>query len=168
MIDLNNKEITAGALVKRSGYVQYADGRRHKISKKTWRISRVEKEKLYYKEILVDTFGVEVENEVELRRPKDEGNFLVVGDSKGFFKEYAEVDKIVKITLGSVGEIYKVLKDVTGKNWKAGEYVKIHGKVSFETLEKGILEKVDSNTKHQHVLVVVDPVKILGIANQIN
>lgn len=150
MKDKNKEEIKAGDLVKRCGNVEYADGKRFKVSKKTWLISRVEKDKLY--------FG-EGEEETELARPKDEGDFIVVGnEKKGIEKEYLAGNKPFVIDAGSVGEKYRVLKDVPAKDWKKGDVVHIVGKVSFETLHSGWLEKVDKDTPHKHVLIVVDPV----------
>lgn len=160
MKDKNKIEVKAGDLVKRCGYVMYADGRRFKISKKTWLISRVEKNKLFFMDGDIET---------ELRRPKDEGNFIVIGDiKKGVSKEFNDVAKILTVSPGSVEEKYRVLKDVPKHNWREGDIVQIIGKVSFETLEKGWLEKVDKDTKHKHVLIVVDPISLQNKSNGAN
>lgn len=166
MKDKYKNEIKAGDLVKRCGYVEYADGRRFKISKNTWLISRVEGKKLFFTETIKDTLGNAVQSERELQRPKDEGDFIVVGDAKkGLRPEFKEKLKVVKLGAGSVAENYRVLKDVPDKNWKVGEIVQIFGKVAFETLEKGWLEKVDKEMPHKHVLIVVDPISLNNRVN---
>jgi hypothetical protein len=152
MKDKYKNEINPGDLVKRCGYVEYADGKRYKISKNTWLISRVEKDKLFF---------MEGDTEREIMRPADEGDFILVGNAKkGIAKEFTDTAKVLNLGAGTVGEKYRVLKDVSKHNWKKGDIVQIFGKVSFGTLEKGWLEKVDPETKHKHVLVVVDPVAL--------
>lgn len=163
MKDKNNIEIKVGDLVKRCGFVQYApdfpgdDGRRYKVSKKTWLISKIEDGSLFYKD--------ENGNDMPLALPKDEGAFLVVGNDGKFFPEHAPIKKVVNIAAGGVGQKFRVHGDVAAQNWKDGEIVLIHGKVSKETLDSGKLELVPDSVEHQHVLIVADPVKVFGNAN---
>lgn len=161
MKDKNKVEIKVGDYVKRCGYVQYADGKKYKVSKNTWVISKVDGDNIYYSVTFKDYKGDDVTEDVLLKKPKDDGDFLVIGNEKdGLNKENSPINKTIVIEEGSVAGVYKILKDVSDKNWKAGEVVKIHGKVSFDTLKNGYLEKIGDNVKHQHILVVVDPIKV--------
>jgi len=157
MNDKNKVEIKVGDMVKRCGMVRYADGLRFKISKNTWIISKIEDGELYYEE------GGE---HIRLARPKVEGDFIVIGDSKGVNKEFKPTIPNITIEAGSVQEKYRVLKDVKDKKWKKGDVVAITGKVAFETLKNGWLEKVDKDTPNQHNLIVVDPIRVIGRANK--
>lgn len=159
MKDKNGAEIGVGALVKRCGYVRYADGLKYKVSKKTWVISTVGKNKhgedaLFYKD--------ENGNEVTLASPKNEGAFLVVGDSNGFFPEHTLSEKIIKITSGGVGQKYRVHGDVKERDWKDGDIVLVHGDVSKETIASGKLERVPDSIPHKHLIIVADPIKVFG------
>lgn len=140
MLDKNNKEIKAGDFVKLVGKVQYADGLKEKLSKKTWIIG----------------------SNLELPEISEGMDFLIVGSTTdGLLPEYAPMQEgMLKIEEGTVPRHYKVLKDVDSKNWKRGEIVRVVGSVSKETLEQGFLEEVPDSVSHQHVLVVVDPIKI--------
>lgn len=172
MKDKNNIDIKVGDLIKKTGFVKYADGDRYKISRKTWRVSKVEGDKVFYREQTQDFLGREIEQDVPLPYGKDaKGNlveFLVVGDSTGFSKDFQENVKELKINAGSVQEKYRVLKDIPDKQWKKGEIVAITGKVSFETLENGWLEKVSADVPHKHTMVVVDTARIRGLTNNLN
>lgn len=138
-----------GDFVKRAGLVLYADGYKRKVSKKTWLISKVEDGKPFFR----DESGLDV----ELRLPKHEGEFIVVGnDSDGISKEFLAPEGVEGN--GGVSQKYRVHGDIEDKNWKDGDVVLISGKVSRETLESGKLELVPADTPHQHVLIVVDPV----------
>lgn len=161
MKDKEKNEIKVGDLVKKCGYVTYADGPRYKVSRKTWQVSKIEDDRLFYRESVVDWRGETLEQDVPIPKA-EEIEFLVVGDSKGFKKGFAP-DKVLKIDAGSVAEKYRVLKDVKDKDWKKGDIVNIVGKVSFETLEGGWLEKVDKDTPHKHNLIVVDSARV-GLA----
>lgn len=159
MKDKENSEIKVGDLVKKCGYVTYADGAKYKISKKTWQVSKVEGDNLFYRELGVDVKGQEIEQDALI--PRKEGiEFLVVGDGKGLKKEYKTTPKVLKIDAGSTGGNYRVLKDIEDKKWKVGDVVRIHGKVSFETLEKGYLEKVSDDLPNKHALIVADLIKV--------
>lgn len=159
----NKEDIKAGDLVKRAGYVQYAPdfsgdtGRRYKVSKKTWLISKVENGELYYQD--------ENGNDIRLSLPKDEGAFIVVGKEGKFRPEHAPIKKVVKIDGGGVGQKYRVHGDIPTQNWKDGDIVLIHGKVSKETIDAGKLERVPDTVPHAHVLIVADPIKVFGNAN---
>lgn len=170
MKDKEKNTIKVGDLVKKTGYVTYADGDRYKVSRKTWRVSKVEDGKVFYREKIVDFLGREIEQDTPIPYGKDaKGNqveFLVVGDAKGFSKGYKDVPTTLKIDAGSVAEKYRVLKDVKSKKWAKGDVVQIVGKVSFDTLEKGYLEKVSADVPHKHVLVVADTARIRGVAKQ--
>lgn len=163
MKDNNGIEIQPGDLMKRCGYVRYApdgqgdDGRRFKVSKKTWLISKVEGDTLFYKD--------EGGNDISLTLPKDEGVFLVVGRDEKFLPEYAPVKKVVRIDAGSVGQKYRVHGDIPAQNWNDGDIVLIHGKVAKETFDSGKLELVPPTVEHQHVLIVAGPVKVFGNAH---
>ena len=157
MKDINDNEIKIGDYVKRYGLVKYADGLKPKISKKTWIVSKIENDELFYESRFLDWKGEEVVEDVRLPRPSKEGGFLVIGDENGLKDEFISPETL-KIDVGTVAGVYRVLKDIKEQNWKAGEIVKIHGKISFETLEQGFLEKVADSVKHQHVLVVVDTI----------
>lgn len=163
MKDKNQKEIQVGDLVKKQGLVKYADGERMKVSRKTWQVSKIENGQPYYQETITDWQGKEVVQDVPITCA-DGIELVVVGDAKGISKEYKNQAKMLAIEPGTVAENYRVLKEVTQYNWKEGEIVKIVGKVSFETLEKGYLEKVEPNVKHKHVLVVADPARV-GVTN---
>lgn len=136
MLDKNKKEIKEGDLIKLVGMVQYADGLKEKISKKTWIF------------------------EGELPEKTDDMQYLVVGNTEtGLSPEYLPFQEgVITIDAGSVPVKYKVLKDIPEKGWEKGDVVQITGKVSKETLENGFLEQVDDKTPHKHVLVVVDPI----------
>lgn len=165
MKDKNGVTIKTGHIVKRGGKVRYADGMKYKLSKKSWVVSRVENDTLFYTKSFTSWDGTPVTEEVKLSLPKHDGDFLVVGDEKGLFEEHRPIKKVVAVDPGSVGENYRVKQDVDAQNWKEGDIVKIHGKVSEKTLNKGILEKVPNTLEHKHVLVVVDPVKLQGKQN---
>lgn len=139
----SKKTIEVGDLVKKTGLVNYADGARVKISKKTW-------------EIVADEDGNPV-----LPTLAEGIELIVVGNVKdGLDPEYAPVEiDGVPIISAPVGVVYRALKDVESQNWKAGELIKIHGKVSKETLENGVLEVYTGETPPQHVLVVVAPIQ---------
>ena len=157
MKDKEGTIIKVGDLVKRCGKVLYADGLRSKISKNSWLVSKIEGGELYYND---------GERDVKLARPKVEGDFIVVGDSKGISKDFKDVPKVLTIEAGSVQEKYRVLKELKDKGWKKGDVVAITGKVSFDTLEKGWLELVDKDTPNKHSLIVVDSLKVHGKANK--
>lgn len=159
----SEQEIKVGSLIKRAGYVQYADGRRYKVSKKTWRVSKVEEGKLFYSQTTTDVHDNEIVEDVELKIPKDDGEFIVVGDENGVFEQYLPKDNTISV--GSVAGKYRVLKDVEERDWKIGDVVSIVGKVAFSTLENGVLEKVSDDTEHKHVLIVVDPISVFGSTN---
>jgi len=155
MKDKNNLQIKVGDLVKKCGDVQYADAKRYKISRKTWQVSAITGNELYYNDGIQDS-----------RIPRAKGiDYLVVGDEKGYAPEYAPVTKVIAVTAGAVGGNYEVLKDIKEQNWKKGDIVKIHGTVSFDTLEKGFLKQVDDSIKNKHTLVVVDTIKA-GLSNK--
>lgn len=149
MKDRDNVEIKVGDFVKREGNVLYADGWKKKLSKKTWKISKIEGEKLYY----TDENG----NDVELPLPKNEGAFLVVPE--------AVFEPIQGIKAGGVPSKYRVHGEVEDKDWKDGDIVQIFGNVSKETLDSGRLEKVPDSVEHKHVVVVADPLKVFGNQN---
>lgn len=156
MKDKDGQEIKVGSMVKRCGFVRYADGPRYKVSKKTWLVSKIE-DGLFYKD----------ENGNDVKLGCKEGiEFLVVGDEKGFFKEHAAVAKVVKIDGGGVGQKYRVHGDIPAQHWKDGEIVLIHGNVSKETIDSGKLELVPDSVEHKHVLIVVDPVRVKGVFNK--
>ncbi len=137
-----------GDFVKRAGLVLYADGLKRKVSKKTWLVSKVEGDKVFFRD--------ENGNDVLLALPKNEGEFIVVGDENGLFPEY---EKPAFIDLGGgIEQKYRVHGDIEEKNWKDGDIVLIHGKVSQETIDSGRLELVPNSVPHQHVLIVVDPI----------
>lgn len=146
MLDKNNKEIKAGDFVKLIGMVQYADGLKEKISKKTWIVG---------------------EN-LELPEVSEGMSLLIVGSEKeGLLPEYAGFQEgMLKIGAGSVPQHYRVLKDVDSQNWKRGEIVRIIGSVSKETLENGFLERVADTVPHQHVMIIAEPVKIVLPINE--
>lgn len=146
--------------MKRVGPVMYADGPRTKVSKKTWLIHEIgDDETLYYLE----------NGELRPLTLAPEIKFLVVGDEEnGIREEFLHNDENVVITDAPVGEVYEVLKDISQHNWKKGELVRIHGKVSKETLENGYLVLYKGTKPHQHVLVVVDPVKAGLVSNKPN
>ena len=145
----------AGDLVKRAGLVLYADGWKRKVSKKTWLISKVEDGKVFYKD--------ENGNDTLLPLPKNEGEFIVVGDENGVFPEHLENE--VTVRGGGVSQKYRVHGDLSDKNWKDGDIVQITGKVSQETLDSGKLELVPDSVPHQHVLIVVDPILLNNALN---
>lgn len=149
MKDRDNVEIKVGDFVKREGLVQYADGWKKKLSKKTWKVSKIEDEKLYY----TDENG----NYVELPVPKHEGAFLIVPD--------AVFEPIHGIKAGGVPQNYRVHGDNKSHNWKDGDIVQIYGNVSDDTIKKGTLERVPDDTDHKHVLIVADPIKVFGNTN---
>lgn len=154
MKDINKRELQVGDLVKKKGIVEYADGPREKVSKKTW--------------VVIEQDGLKLMLGDDIQPLKETEEYLVVGSVKqGLEAPYKPLDKTLSISEGSTAENYRVLKDIKEKNWKKGEVVRIHGKVSFETLEKGYLEKVSSETEHQHLLVVVDPIKVGLVANKV-
>ena len=148
MTDKNGVEIRAGHLVKREGLVLYADGFKRKVSKKTWVVSKVEDGKVFYQD--------ENDTDILLPCPKNEGAFLIVGDENGVFPEH-QIES-VNITLGGVGQKYRVHGDVPEKDWKDGDIVLIHGTVSKDTIDAGTLELVPDTVAHKHVLIVVDTV----------
>ncbi|RJQ33895.1 hypothetical protein C4568_03780 [Candidatus Parcubacteria bacterium] len=150
MTDKNGVEIRAGHLVKREGLVLYADGLKRKVSKKTWLVSKVEDGKVFYQD--------ENGNDTLLPCPKNEGAFLIVGDESGVFPEHQI--QTVNITLGGVGQKYRVHGDVPEKDWKDGDIVLIHGTVSKDTIDSGKLELVPDSVEHKHVLVVVDAISL--------
>lgn len=160
MNDKNDKAIEPGCYVKRCGKVLYADGLRFKVSKKTWLVSRVEDGRLFYESRFLDHRGEEVVEEVELKRPKIDGNFIVVGDADGLAPEFAPPLKVIKVSEGSVAQNYRVLKEVKEQGWKQGDIVQIIGKVAFDTLHEGFLELVGKDVPHKHVLIVVDPIRL--------
>lgn len=149
MKDKNGVEIKVGDLVKRYGLVQYADGLKGKISKKTWRVSKIEGDQLFY----LDENG----NDTLLPLPKQEGAFLVVSP--------AELTPVVGINPGGVPLKYRVHGDNETQNWKDGDIVQIFGNVSKETIDAGTLERVPDTLEHKHVLVVADPLKVFGNSN---
>lgn len=147
MLDKNNKEIKGGDYLKKVGIVEYADGPKEKISKKTWMVG----------------------DDGQLPEISEGMSFLVVGNVKeGILPEFAPLmHGMIKIDVGSVPVNYKVLKDIEEKGWRRGEIVRIIGSVSNETLENGFLEKVPSETPHQHVMVVVNPIELGLSLNEI-
>lgn len=149
MKDINQVEIKVGDFVKRKGKVQYADGLKEKLSKKTWVVSKIENDQIYY----LDENG----NDIHLNVPSIEGGFLVVPE--GVF----EAQEGIKA--GGVPGNYRVHGDVADKGWKDGDIVKIYGQVSDATLKSGKLEKVPDTEPHKHVLIVADVVKLLGNQN---
>lgn len=148
MKDRNGVEIKKGDYIKRVGLVTYADGQKEKISKKTWLVGEANGELVF--------------------PPKAEGiDFLIVGNEvEGFKPEYSPVIDLISISEGYVAGNYRVLKEIESKDWKAGDIVKIHGKVSKETLEGGFLEKVSDELQNKHLLIVVDPITTGLLANQ--
>jgi len=148
MKDKNGIEIKVGDLVKRCGFVQYADGLKYKLSKKTWRISKIEGDTLFY----ADEYG----NNSELRRPANEGDFIVVNE---------ESTPVPFVRPSGVPHKYRVHVDYGKKNWKIGDIVLIYGQVGEETLKSGKLERVPDSEEHKHVLIIVDPLQVLGNAN---
>ena len=150
MKDKNGIEIKGGDLVKRCGYVMYADGLKYKISKKTWKISKIEEGNLYY----ADENG----NDVYLPIPKRDGAFLVVNEDN--FKS------VTGISPGGVPQKYRVHGDDKKMGWKDGDIVQIHGNVSEQTQKSGKLERVPDSLEHKHVLVVADPLRVFGKANK--
>lgn len=158
-LDKEGKEIQVGNLVKKYGPVQYADGVREKYSKKTWVISHVDEDGVYW----TDEHG----NPVPLTC-KEGFSLVVVGHvDTGYSEEYAQIqDDAVVVRAGSVGQKYRVLKDVDSQGWKAGDLVMIHGTVGKETLERGVLERYDGDEEHKHVIVVADPVKVRNAVNK--
>lgn len=158
MKDKNGNEIKVGHLVKRCGYVQYADEKRYKISKKTWLISKVGNGELYYEDRFIGSDGREVVHDAPLKVPKDEGSFIIVGDKdKGVSKEFLPTESVVE---APVGQNYRIHKEDKKKDWKVGDIVRIHGRVAKEVIDRGDLEKVPDTIEHKHTLVVVDPIKI--------
>lgn len=157
MIDKNGTEIKAGDLIKRCGYVEYADGKRFKVSKNTWVVSKIEDDRVFYESRFPNSRGVEVVEDVEIKLPKDNGSFLVVGNGYELLPEYQPTGMVLA---GSVEDKYRVLKPVVERGWDVGDVVSIVGKVSTETLENGWLEKVGKDTPNKHVLVVVDAIKL--------
>lgn len=141
MEDINKVEIKAGDLLKKVGKVEYADGLKEKISKKTWIVK-------------------EIDGELVLPHKAEDVEFLIVGNEEtGLLPEFLPFqDGVVTIGAGSVPQKYKVLKDVEKQGWKTGDVVQIIGKVSQETLTNGFLVQVSDDTPHKHVLVVVDPI----------
>lgn len=140
MLDKNNKEIKAGDFVKKIGVVNYADGPKEKISKNTWII----------------------EEDGRLPEISDDMSYLVIGNKEeGILPEFIPfMQGMLKIDVGSVPVNYRVLKDIESKNWKRGDIVRITGNVSLETLKNGFLEKVSDDMAHQHVMIVVDTIKL--------
>lgn len=167
MTDLNNKEIKVGDLIKRCGYVTYADGPRFKYSKKTWLVSKIDScnkcdgecQHPYYKD----------ENGNDMKLGAKEGiQYVVVGNEEnGLDKEYEPVDDVIKIGVGSVESNYEVLKDIKKRNWFKGDIVKIIGNVAFESLEQGYLKEVSLNIPHKHILIVADNIKVGAVAREL-
>ena len=149
MKDTQGVEIKVGDLVKRSGKVMYADGLKFKISKKTWKVSKIENDELYY----TDENG----NDVHLAVPKVEGGFLVVSE--------AVFEPMVGVKAGGVPQKYRVHGDVKDKGWKDGDIVQIFGQVSKETIDSGKLERVPDSVEHKHALIVADVIKLMGNTN---
>lgn len=149
MKDTYGVEIKVGDLVKRSGKVMYADGLKFKISKKTWKVSKIENNELYY----TDENG----NDVKLNIPAVEGGFLVVTEDV--------FQPVQGVKAGGVPQKYRVHGDVKDKNWKDGDIVQIFGQVSKETIDSGKLEKVPDSVEHKHVLIVADVIKLFGNQN---
>lgn len=142
-------ELKQGDIVKIKGKVLYADGLKEKISKKTWVVEEKDG-------------GLVLPNLAE-----GEECILIGNQEQGIFPEFLPLMDIVKIDQGSVPQNYRVLKDVDEKGWKKDDIVKITGNVAKETLEGGWLEKVADNLPHKHVLIVVDPIKLGLVANNI-
>lgn len=144
MKDKNDIEIKVGDLIKLVGFVQYADGLKEKVSKKTWI----------------------VEDLNNLPEKTEDMSYLVIGNTTdGIKPEFIHSLDLVKISTGSVPQNYEVLKDIKEKDWKVGDIVKITGKVSKETLENGFLKEVSNDKAHKHVLIVVDPIATGLLAN---
>lgn len=143
--DKNGIEIKEGDLLKKVGFVKYADGLKLKISKKTWAVTKDPATG----ELVLPTLAEGIE-------------FLVVGNlTDGLKEEYKSIELGgVPVVSAPVGVVYRVLKRVESQNWNAGDIVKIHGKVSIETLQNGILEAYNGDKPVQHVIVVVDPIKV--------
>lgn len=138
-----------GDFVKRAGLVLYADGLKRKVSKKTWLVSKVEDGTPFFKD--------ENGNEVALKLPKNEGEYIVVGNEvDGISPEFIAPEGVEGS--GGVTQKYRVHGNFSEKGWEDGDIVQISGKVSKETLESGKLELVPNTEPHKHVLVVVDPV----------
>ena len=135
--------------MKRQGKVMYAIGLKLKLSKKTWKISKIENDELYY----TDENG----NDIHLAVPKVEGGFLVVSE--------AVFEPVRGIKAGGVPQKYRVHGDVKEQDWKDGDIVQIFGNVSKETTDSGKLERVPDTEPHKHVLVVADSVKLFGNQN---
>lgn len=149
MKDKNNIEIKVGDFVKRYGLVQYADGLKGKISKKTWKVSKIEGDQLFY----LDENG----NDMILPLPKQEGAFLVVSPD--------QFEPVPGIKPAGVPLKYRVHGDNKAQGWKDGDIVQIHGTVSKETIDAGTLERVPDTEPHKHVLIVADPLKVFGNQN---
>lgn len=157
MKDKNDIEIRVGHLIKRCGLVLYADGLKYKVSKKTWRISKVEDDKIFY----TDESG----QYVNLPLPKNEGAYIVVGDEDGLFPEHLPAEDVVTIKAGGVQEKYRVHGEVEQYGWQDGDIVAISGQIGKETIDSGKLEKVPNTLEHKHVLIVADPIKVFGNSN---
>lgn len=155
MKDKNGIEIMVGSLIKRCGNVRFADGLKYKISKKTWQVSKIEDGTLYY----LDENG----NHTKLSLPKNEGAFLVVGDENGVSPEHAKPSFID--LGGGVAQKYRVHGNIEEKGWQDEDIVLIHGKVSQEMIDSGVLELVPDSVQHQHVLIVVDALKAFAKNN---
>lgn len=140
MKDENGVEIKVGDYVKRAGYVQYADGLKYKISKKTWKVSRIDGDNLYY----LDENG----NDTVLTLPAREGSFIMV--------DHETTIEGVKPT--GIPQKYRVHGDVPERGWKDKEIVLIYGAVS----DTKKLEPVPDTEHHTHVLVVVDPLRVIN------
>lgn len=160
MKDKNGVEIQTGMLLKRCGNVRMADGLRYKVSKHTWKVSKVEDGKVFYESKFIGNKEEEIVEDLELKLPKEEGSFLVVGDENGLYDEFVEKESVAVIKVGSVSEKYEVLKDIPDRGWKTGDVVSIVGKVSFDTLSNGWLKLVDKSKPHKHVLIVADPIQM--------
>lgn len=151
MLDINDIEIKEGDLIKQVGMVTYADGPKLKYSKQTWLV------------IMQD-------GELVLPVKSNDIKFVIVGNQEaGLRPEFLPFQEgVITIDEGTVPVNYKILKDVPTRGWKAGEVVKIVGKVSRETLENGVLEQCSDDEPNQHMLVVVDPIKLTGLFNKTN
>lgn len=151
MIDKNGVEIKAGDLVKKTGFVVYAHGPREKVSKKTWVATE--------KDGVLGLFL----NDWEPFDSKEGVEYIIVGSvNKGMEKKYTPLSEVA---VSAVFEKFKLLKDVPSKGWKKGDVVQTNGKVAKDDTT---FEWVADNVQHQHVLVVVDPIKVGLVAKFAN
>ena len=151
MKDKNDVEIQAGDMVKKTGFVTYAHGPREKVSKKTWVATE--------KDGVLGLFL----NDWEPFDSKEGVEYIIVGSvNKGMKKEFIPLSDVA---VSAVFEKFKLLKDVPSKGWKKGDVVQTNGKIAKDDVT---FEWVADNVPHQHVLVVVDPIKVGLLTNKMN